>query len=109
MKPDWNRLEYRMIGCRRRTRLTRPEAGEFVALLAITDTETGETGRFFYAMEWDKRDILDESVWTDNPALAVEDDESPSCLVSFDPNQPDQGEEPNQGDCVHEAWESPSY
>lgn len=104
-KPDWNRLDIRLIGCRKHNSRINP-TGEFVALFAVKDPETGEEGHFFYEFEWEKRDVMHEAVYTDNPALVVEDDESPSCYSVFDPHQDDQGEEPQRGDCSIDAWTS---
>lgn len=105
-KPDFSRLEYTLLGCRRQCGLSRPEAGEFVALFAVKDKETGEKGHFYYEYEWDKREVGNESIRTDNPALVCHDNDGPSVYGTFDPNQDDMGAEPMQGDCTIDAWES---
>ena len=100
-------LEIKMAGCRSQSQLRRPEAGQFIAVLDVKDPASGETGRFYYELEWDKRDIMYEAVHTDNPALVCEDDDSPSCYAAFNCHQQNGGEEPTQGNCVIDAWISP--
>lgn len=57
--------------------LRREERGENLVLVALTDEKTGEKGHLLYIIEVDKRDILEEERWTDNPALfATEHPES---------------------------------
>jgi hypothetical protein len=99
-----------MVGCRNHESRRRA-AGEYTALFAVTDPETGETGHFVYFLAWDKRDVVDESVLTDNPALVVEDDSSPGCYSAFQMG-PDKGEEPTKhpafAGCTINAWEDPT-
>ena len=38
-------------------------------LVALRDGKTGESGHVLYCVEVDKRDIVEEKMWTDNPKL----------------------------------------
>jgi len=109
MKPNFGDLSYVLLGCRN-NESRRRAAGEYTALFAVSDPTTGESGHFVYFFAWDKRDVMDESVRTDNPALVVEDDSSPCCYSAFQIG-PDQGEEPTQhpafAGCTIDAWENP--
>lgn len=51
------------------TCLWRDERGENMILVAVKDEKSGETGHVLYCLATDKRDILEEETWTDNPAL----------------------------------------
>jgi hypothetical protein len=57
------------------TSLFREEQGQTVSLIAIKNTKTGETGHVYHELEVDKRDIVEENFYTDNPSLF--DDEHP--------------------------------
>lgn len=107
--PEFGCLLLTLIGCRH-NESRRRAAGEYTALFAVTDPATGESGHFVYFFAWDKRDVMDESVLTDNPALVAVDDSSPCCYPAFQVG-PDQGEEPTKhpafAGCTLNAWESP--
>lgn len=51
------------------TCLWREERGQNMILVALSDPKTNETGHLLYCLETDKRDILEEETWTDNPKL----------------------------------------
>ena len=97
-------LSITLLGCRSSRRCRRSEAGDFVALFDAEDNTTGEKGRLLYEYEWDGRDVVHESVCTDNPALTYDGDNSPSAHSAFDANQDDTGIDPMQGDCTHAVW-----
>jgi hypothetical protein len=51
------------------TCLWREERGQSLVLVALEDERTGEKGHVLYQLEVDKRDILEEETYTDNPKL----------------------------------------
>jgi hypothetical protein len=51
------------------TCLWREERSQNMALVAVVDERSGERGHVLYCLETDKREILEEETWTDNPAL----------------------------------------
>jgi hypothetical protein len=51
----------------------RGERGQSMVLVALNDPKTNENGHLLYCLETDKRDIVDEGTWTDNPKLFAEE------------------------------------
>lgn len=51
------------------TCLWREERGQALVLVALKDEKTGETGHLVYGLETDKRDVMEEDTYTDNPKL----------------------------------------
>jgi len=51
------------------TSLLRDERGEAVTLMEVTDTKTGIKGHVYHEIASDKRDIEEERLTTDTPAL----------------------------------------
>ncbi len=51
------------------TSLFRDGRAQVATLLLIQDTITKETGHLYHEVETDKRDIMDENFYTDNPRL----------------------------------------
>ena len=84
------------------------DTGELVALYAV-EAPNGETGHYAYEMRWDKRDVEEERVFTDNPNLVVVDDCSPMAYNAFSITE-DHGPDPRKHEaynkCIGEAWES---
>jgi len=68
-------LDVTLICCRKHTRRSRPEAGEYHALLAVKDTETGETG---HKDEFEGPSVFD---WGQiNEDAGIEPDKHPAWL-----------------------------
>lgn len=55
------------------TSLWREERGQSMVLVALSDPKTNENGHLLYCLETDKRDIVEEETWTDNPKLFAEE------------------------------------
>ena len=72
--------------------------GVFVALFAATAPD-GTVGHLAYEYEWEKRDVMRESVYVSKDALRFECDNSPSDITVFGVRL-NTGEEPTR----HEAW-----
>ena len=94
-----DQLKLTLIGCRK-SLATR--GGCFLALFEAKAPD-GAAGHLAYEYAWDKRDVMRESVYTNNKALAFESDESypesPSVLKAF-AVQETSGQDPES----HRAW-----
>ena len=53
--------------------LLRDEMAENVTLMHIKNKVTGESGHLYHELSTDKRDILEENVWTDTPSLFADE------------------------------------
>ncbi len=75
--------------------------GEFCALYKVAHKKTGLEGHIRYVYEWEKRDIVFEELYTDNPDLfdSQKLNESPSCFLDI--HQDDVGPEPMKS----ELWD----
>ena len=91
-----DQLKLKLIGCRKS--LT-PRGGCYLALFEAK-APNGATGYLAYEYGWDKRDVMRESVYTDNKELVFESDESPSVFNAF-AVQESSGYDPES----NEAWE----
>jgi hypothetical protein len=58
-----------VVWARAITSIVRVERGEWGVCFAVRDTETGETGLVSFYHAYDKRDVEEEEMRTDNPAL----------------------------------------
>lgn len=81
-------------------------AGTYQIAYAVT-TPSGATGTALWHYEWDKRDVMDERLYT-SPAIADElreyiADDSPSAFAPF--CYPKEGEENQNGGAVTDAME----
>ena len=99
--------ELTLIACRTTHPARNSDNGEYAALFAARDPETGATGHVAYTIAWTKRDVDNEEATTDNPALAWHDDNSPAAYAAFavtpDTDQ-DPTEHPAWAACQHRAW-----
>lgn len=105
-KPTLDRIKITPISRRTRQSLTNPDNGELVEIYDAEDKETGAKGRYRLEYEWEKRDVLVERLYTDNPELILDDfSDGPSVYDWFGAGKPDFGPDPgglNEFD--YEAW-----